>query len=397
MNLAEQLGTANCPVEYCVDVLKRGTSTDMMREAVSSIGRRRDPKYQGVLIEYSQHPNPEVALQAIRGLLVFKKDPKIQELLRSFLSHPNEMVRDVLYVELKEPDKKNGQQGHVEFPPELMDLVVQGNALDLLKKVPDESIHLTFTSPPYYNARDYTTYQSYRHYLDVLSDIFQQLHRVTKEGRFFVLNTSPVIIPRAGRKYSSRRYAVPFDLHARIEEIGWQFIDDIVWMKPAESAKNRVAGFEMHRQPLTYKPNPCTEYLMVYRKKSSKLIDWNLKQYGEKTIKESLIDDYERSNVWNIHPAQDKVHSAVFPIDLCSRVISHYSMKGDLVYDPFAGSGTMGAAAIKNDRKFFLTELSETYIDRIKEKLGEASLLQHPIRFLNEREFSHIFENKTRE
>lgn len=55
--------------------------------------------------------------------------------------------------------------------------------------MPDDSVHLTFTSPPYYNARDYSTYQSYDEYLDFLTEIFTEVHRDTDDGRFLVVNT----------------------------------------------------------------------------------------------------------------------------------------------------------------------------------------------------------------
>ncbi len=83
----------------------------------------------------------------------------------------------------------------------------------------------------------------------------------------------------------------------------WEFIDDIIWVKPEASVKNRNAGFLQHRKPLAYKPNARTEYLMVYRKQTDKLIDWNIRQYDWQTVKESKVKDgYETSNVWNIDP-----------------------------------------------------------------------------------------------
>ncbi len=65
---------------------------------------------------------------------------------------------------------------------------------EVLKYVEDESIHLTFTSPPYYNARDYSIYPSYEAYLNSLAEVFGATHRITKEGRFLIVNTSPIII-----------------------------------------------------------------------------------------------------------------------------------------------------------------------------------------------------------
>ncbi|MCD8479714.1 MAG: site-specific DNA-methyltransferase, partial [Candidatus Cloacimonetes bacterium] len=227
-----------------------------------------------------------------------------------------------------------------------------------MKIIPEESIHLTFTSPPYYNARDYSIYKSYNEYLAFLKVVFSEVFRITKEGRFLVLNTSPVIVKRISRQHSSKRYPIPYDIHPLLIEMGWEFVDDIVWVKPEASVKNRIAGFEQHRKPLAYKPNARTECIMVYRKKSDRLLDWNMRCYPEETVEESKIrGKFETSNVWNIDPTFDKTHTAVFPIELCNRVIDFYSYVGDLVFDPFGGSGTFGRAAVNKKRRFLLTEI----------------------------------------
>lgn len=152
-------------------------------------------------------------------------------------------------------------------------------------------------------------------------------------------------------------------------EMGWEFIDDIVWLKPEASVKNRIGGFMQHRKPLGYKPNCVTEYLMVYRKSTEKLLDWNIKQYDLKTISDSKVSDgYESTNVWKIDPSFDKVHSAVFPTELCRRVVQYYSYKNDLVFDCFGGSGTLGKTAKSLGRNFLLTEKDETYFEYMKSK-----------------------------
>ncbi len=384
----DRLGHADFPIEDSLAILDSDAATHLKREAMSSLGRRRDPNLKPILCKYIGDRNPEIAMQAIRALLVFKSDPAVLSVLEPLCNHPNEMIRDVVQIEVNgasEPEERN----HAASPNFMKNTVVHGDVLETLKFVPDRSIHLTFTSPPYYNARDYSKYRSYEDYLDFLEHTFAEVHRVTKEGRFFVLNTSPVIIPRAGRKYSSRRYPVPFDIHGRLAKIGWEFIDDIVWAKPEKSAKNRVAGFEMNRKPLTYKANARTECVMVYRRKSHKLIDWNLRQYSRRVVDQSkILGEFERSNVWNIAPATDRVHSAVFPIRLCDQVVRLYSFVGDLVFDPFAGSGTLGKSALGHERFCFLTELSDTYVSRIQDNIGGALVhSEHPIRYLSTDEF----------
>jgi DNA modification methylase len=357
-------------------------SSAVRREAVSAIGRMRNEKAIPILIKLLEDKDPKVVMQAIRGLLVFSNRNEVKQELKKLKNHPNELIKEVINKEVinKEHDafdyKSKISQKHDEFPSYLRNIVVHGDAEEILHYVPDESIHLTFTSPPYYNARDYSIYQSYDEYLSFLERVFKEVYRVTKEGRFFVLNTSPIIIPRISRAYASKRYPIPYDIHPLLIKMGWEFIDDIVWVKPEASVKNRNAGFSRHRKPLAYKPNAVTEMLMVYRKKTDKLIDWNIKQYSKEIVEKSkVLEEYETTNVWYIDPTFDKVHSAVFPIELCNRIIKFYSFVGDLILDPFAGSGTLGRAAIKLNRNFFLIEKEAKYIERIKEEMDNDNNL----------------------
>jgi len=359
------------------EVAKNDSDTTVRREAVSSLGRMRNPKSKEYLFELLRDEDPKVVCQAIRGLLVFRDDKEVQAVLKPLINHPNEMVKSVIYKEFYSEVKTKNGQPHPESYEYLKNVIVNGDVREILKNVPDESAHLTFTSPPYYNARDYSIYPSYKDYLLFLNEVFKEVHRITKEGRFFILNTSPIIIPRVSRAHSSKRYPIPFDIHPYLIEMGWEFIDDIIWLKPEASVKNRNAGFLQHRKPLGYKPNAITEYLMVYRKKTEKLLDWNIRQYDWTTVKESKVEDgYETTNVWKIDPTFDKIHSAVFPVELCKRVIKYYSFKGDLIFDPFAGSGTVGKTAKSLQRYFFLTEKDEKYFNYMKQKAHHKSLFK---------------------
>lgn len=363
-----------------VNFAKQDESTEVRRESVSAIGRLRNEKTIPALIKLLSDKDPKVVMQAIRGLLVFSNNNQIKKELSKLLEHPNELIKEVIGKEINGVSygsKNNGK--HDEFPTYLKNTIVHGDVVGTLKYVPDESIHLTFTSPPYYNARDYSIYQSYNEYLKFLEEVFKEVHRVTKEGRFFVLNTSPIIIPRISRAHASKRYPIPYDIHPLLVKMGWEFIDDIIWVKPEASVKNRNAGFLQHRKPLGYKPNAISEMLMVYRKKTDKLIDWNIHQYNwEKVKKSKVLDKYETTNVWYIDPTFDRVHSAVFPIELCHRVIKYYSFVDDLIFDPFAGSGTVGRAAANLDRFFFLTEKELKYVNRMKEDLIKNTNLFSP-------------------
>jgi DNA modification methylase len=367
-----------------INQFKIDSDSLVKRECVSSLGRQRNENLIDFFKSVLNEEDPKIVLQSIRALLVFKKNEKVIEALKTIIHHPNEMIQDVLSIELGEKKIKSKVK-HTDVDPKLKNTIVNGDVLEILKLIKEESFHLTFTSPPYYNARDYSFYSSYNDYLDFLRSVFKEVHRLTKNGRFLIVNSSPVIVPRVSRAHSSKRYPIPFDMHNFLVKDGWDFVDDIIWQKPDYSVKNRVGGFLQHRKPLGYKPNSTTEYLMVYRKKSPDLLDWNIKQYSDEIIEESKVgDDFERTNVWSLDPSSDKTHSAVFPKSLCDRVIKYYSFKGDLVFDPFGGSGTFGQVALENNRNFFLTEIDTTYFERIKERLFNSEVEKN---FLDVNEF----------
>jgi DNA modification methylase len=264
----------------------------------------------------------------------------------------------------------------------LRSTIALGDSESILQELPAKSIDLIFTSPPYYNARpDYSEYVSYEDYLLKLRKVIQQSHRVLSEGRFFVINVSPVLLRRSNRNESSKRIAVPFDIHRLFIKEGFDFIDDIIWMKPegAGWATSRGRRFAADRNPLQYKAVPITEYILVYRKHTDKLIDWNIRNHpDQKLIEESKISgNYDATNVWRIKPAHTKKHPAIFPDELVERVIRYYSFKNDVVLDPFAGIGTVGRVAVKLERRFVLIEISGEYINVMRQEvhkwLGEAS------------------------
>lgn len=257
-----------------------------------------------------------------------------------------------------------------------------GDCVDLLEEMPAESVDLIFTSPPYFNARpEYSDYEQYEQYLMKMRQVIKRAHRVLNEGRFFVINTAPVLLRRASRNESSRRLAVPFDLHRIFIEEGYDFIDDLIWVKPegAGWATGRGRRFAADRHPLQYKAVPVTEYVLVYRKHTDLLIDWHLRNHpNQELVAASKIgDDYERTNIWRIQPNTNSKHPAAFPLELAEKVISYYSFKGDVILDPFAGAGTTGAAAGRLGRRFVLFEINPDYMDLIQHAvpgwLGKAA------------------------
>ncbi|MBN1330780.1 MAG: site-specific DNA-methyltransferase [Candidatus Heimdallarchaeota archaeon] len=249
-----------------------------------------------------------------------------------------------------------------------------GDSEELLKDMPSESVDLIFTSPPYFNARpEYADYIQYDDYLRKIRKIIHECYRVLNEGRFFIINVSPVLVRRANRNESSKRLAVPFDIHRLFIEEKFEFIDDIIWVKPegAGWATGRGRRFAADRNPLQYKPVPVTEYVLVYRKQTTKLIDWHIRKHPNKEMidKSKIKDGYDTTNIWKIHPAHSKKHPAIFPLELAEKVIKYYSFINDVVLDPFAGIGTVGEAACLLSRRFVLFEINEEYVRVIKQNI----------------------------
>lgn len=159
--------------------------------------------------------------------------------------------------------------------------------------------------------------------------------------------------------------------HSLFVKENFDFVDDIIWVKPEGAGKGRGRRFFCDRNPLQYKPVPVTEYVLVYRKHSGRLIDWNIRQYSRDVINKSkVLGDYDRTNVWYIPPVRNPKHSAVFPENLAYKVIRYYSFVGDFVLDPFSGVGTVGLVAHRMGRKFVLIEHSKEYVDIALENLS---------------------------
>jgi len=303
------------------------------------------------------------------GELVFSAKTGLFDATRSTEPELIQARLDQVPVTDEKPKKRDRRS--VIVRSELRNTIIQGDAEETLAELPAESIDLVFTSPPYFNARpDYTEYAAYEEYLGKMRRVIQQCHRLLSEGRFFAINVAPVLIRRTNRNESSRRIAVPFDLHRIFIEEGFDFVDDIIWEKPSGAgwATGRGRRFSADRTPLQYKAVPVTEYILVYRKHTDKLIDWNIRNHpDQEAVQASKVgDDYERTNIWKISPSYSKEHPAIFPPELVDRVIRYYSFKGDVVLDPFGGSGTLGKVATKLGRRFVLSEMDPDYIEVIR-------------------------------
>ena len=241
--------------------------------------------------------------------------------------------------------------------------LMQGDCLERMKEIPDGSVDLIITSPPYFNARAYSSYATYKEYLRFIGEVVENAYRVLKEGRFFCINTSSVIEARLSRSERSQRYNIPADVHALM--VNYWFIEELIWVKPIGAGCGRNRGFNVHRHPIQWKATPHTERIGVYQKPTKKLNDHIIREYSRHRVETELDGE-----IWKLHPKRDKEHSAVFPLSLPKNLIDIYSWPDDIILDPFMGSGTTGVAAKNLNRSFIGIELDEEYFKIAQERIS---------------------------
>lgn len=276
------------------------------------------------------------------------------------------------------------------------------SCIDGLSKYKEESpkkkIQLTVTSPPYFNVKEYVEYKDYEEYLETLRTVFQLIFDITDDGRMCCVNISNILVQRENRSSESRRIPLAFHFVSLMEKIGWKFIEDIIWIKPEGAAKNRNGGFFQHRQPVAYKPNIVNEYVFVFQKPSTHLIDHIVRGYDAVTSENSkIMTEYERTNVWSINPETKVKHPAPYPEELSDKLIQYYSFSGDTVLDPFMGSGTTAVSALKFNRKCIGFEIHSEYIELCKKRLIDTVAKQTLIESitLNKDEYKGLTQEET--
>lgn len=246
--------------------------------------------------------------------------------------------------------------------------IYKGDSLQRIKELDENSVHLTITSPPYFNAKEYNmedvnvgNNENYEDYLNKIKFFLYDLFKKTVPGGIVIWNTSPVID-------GGKRYGIPFDTDILFREVGFEFLEDIVWIKPDGAAKLRCGGwFQNKGRPMTWHANINTEYIMVYKKpgeREQKPFEKINKYYSE--IPKDML-----TSTWYINPETRKTfHDAPFPNELAKRCIVLYSYPGDTVLDPFAGTFTVSTQARELGRNSIGMELSESYINYGKDVMG---------------------------
>ena len=246
--------------------------------------------------------------------------------------------------------------------------IINGNCLDIMKeRIPDNSIDLTVTSPPYDDLRKYNGYS-----FD-FECIAKELYRVTKDGG--------VVVWVVGDKTSKgSESGTSFKQALFFKEIGFNLHDTMIWRKtnpmPKVKTKRYFDVFEYmfvfsKGTPKTFNP------IMQQCKMGGKKYDSTCKNMGGENgrTKKTFVLNNERykDNIWDIAIAQNKTsHPAVFPEQIANDHIISWSNEGDLVFDPFVGSGTTGKMAVLNNRRFIGIDISEEYCNISEERIKSA-------------------------
>ena len=241
------------------------------------------------------------------------------------------------------------------------------DCLETMKRMPDNFVDMTLTSPPYDNLRDY------KGYTFDFESIARELYRVTKLGGVvvWVVGDATINGSESGTSFKQALY---------FKEIGFNLHDTMIYAKnnPIPQNHNRYEQqFEYmfilsKGKPKTFNP------LKLDTKTGGKTYSWNdTNDYGTKSAKRSreevsvVKEEKNKFNIWFMNVASsDITNSAPFPEILATDHIKSWSNEGDLIYDPMIGSGTTGKMALMLKRNYIGSEISAEYTklaeDRIK-------------------------------
>ncbi|MDE1763505.1 MAG: site-specific DNA-methyltransferase [Thaumarchaeota archaeon] len=259
--------------------------------------------------------------------------------------------------------------------------IVVGDSRDL-SKIEKNSVSLTVTSPPYHNAINYDEHQSgqkwYRGnvgapvdaWVEEMRQVFSQVYQVTKPGGYCCIVIGNEIVEE------KNKLPLPAMLSVELtkEGTGWKFFEEIIWNK-VTGGKKRFRVTVQHPYPTYYYPNIMHEQIIILRKGPFH----NVKDRKSKLVIGNLMKKEVANSVWHIAPVPPsyrKYHPAAFPEEIPYRLVQLYSNMGDLVLDPFVGSGQTTKMARFLKRRYIGVDKSEKYVEVATRRTAEPSLLR---------------------
>ncbi len=265
---------------------------------------------------------------------------------------------------------------------EIVDQIILGNCKEVLRQLPEESVQVTITSPPYRNAINYDMHASgsgeyYRgklrldtsDYLNDMADIFgDKLYHVTKEGGYCCIVIANEVI-------NGTILPLPHMLLSKlVQPLGkWNLHEEIIWHK-VTGGTNRYGSFVINPYPKYYRANIMHEFILILRKG-----DVNS---GRTRKKEELPAKHEEwtkeiaNSVWHIAPVPPGYidHPCPFPEEIPYRLMKLYSYQNDVVLDPFNGSGQTTKVAHHFGRRYIGIDLVREYVDLARSRIANEPL-----------------------
>ena len=260
---------------------------------------------------------------------------------------------------LYEGQPQADDQPYIEnrIPPERLDSIIHASC-EQMADLPDSSVHLMVTSPPYNVGKDYDEDLSLEEYLAFLKRVWAETWRVLVPGGRTCIN-----VANLGRKPYIPLHAM---LIADMLDLGFLMRGEIIWDKAASASASTAWGSWQSAANPTLRDTH--EYILVFSKGSFR----REKVEGrESTISKEEFLEFTKS-VWTFaaESARKIGHPAPFPVELPYRLIQLYTFSGEVVLDPFMGSGQSALAALKTNRHFVGYEVNEEYL-----KLAEKRIL----------------------
>jgi site-specific DNA-methyltransferase (adenine-specific) len=229
-----------------------------------------------------------------------------------------------------------------------------------MENVPDSSVHLMVTSPPYNVGKDYDADLSLDEYLALLKDVFTETYRVLVNGGRTCVN-----IANIGRKPYIPYHKFIIDA---MLEIGFLMRGEIIWNKGAGAGVSTAWGSWCSPSNPTLRDTH--EYIVIFSKgKFSRE-----KKDRESTISKEEFLEFTKS-IWTFSPESAKKvgHPAPFPIILPYRCMQLYTFKGEVVLDPFSGVGTTAIAAIQSGRHFICFDNDPAYVEQARNRIRNVA------------------------
>ena len=233
--------------------------------------------------------------------------------------------------------------------------IIHGDCLDKMSEIETGLVDLVITSPPYNVGLDYDEYNDAKtidEYRSFLRSVFVELDRVVNsEGRVCI---------NIALKNDSGIVDLPFLIKNLADGVGWEQRFEIIWNKGQSEGSSAWGSW---RSPSSPRPIFNHEYILIFDVGSKK-------SRSEKVIDKEDFMDIVKS-VWSIKPDSNSEHPAPFPKEISERLILLNSYEGDVVLDPFLGSGTTLVSCKKMDREGIGIELSENYADMAQERVDD--------------------------